>query len=488
MPSRTTSVSPSAVHSSRNASSASASSSILSAIVSQPRRSVTSGVPGGAHSVPSRSQMRRATCSSCARLTSSASGASVSGGRSASIAAGRWVTIASRLRSMPSSSLAIGTRNASMPSRSSLSVTSSRSMPASRRASRSAVGSSAAVAPVTSPCWRAAISVGSGIVLTVSRPRQPVDVERLRVLRVLDAGRGPQRALDRGAGVAQGGEALALEHVLERAVGGARVGEPRAAREVGAAGGLEALVDLGVDARDEERRDRVAVERLALLVPALHRVHERLHHPLVGGDREEQRDVDVQPLVERLLDRRDARVGGRDLDHHVGAIDQAPVLARLLERALGVVGEPRRDLERHVAVLGARLVVDRTQHVARELHVLDRHPAVDLACAEPLAGERLELGVVVRRAEDRLLEDRRIRRHAAQRVLLDHAPELARVDRAAPDLVEPHARPGRGQRGEALVDLLHAHGLALPSPFWPGARRRCSGADASATSASDRDW
>ena len=60
-----------------------------------------------------------------------------------------------------------------MASRSSLSVTSSRSMPASRSASRSAVGSSAAVAPVTSPCWRAAISVGSGMVFTVSGPTSP---------------------------------------------------------------------------------------------------------------------------------------------------------------------------------------------------------------------------------------------------------------------------------------------------------------------------
>src|SRR5436190_1650141 len=108
MPSSTASVSPSARHSATNASSASASSSILSAIVSQPRRLVTSGVPSGAHSVPSCCQIRRATSSSAARRTRSASGVSSSGGRSASLPAGRPVGTALRLRSMPPSSLFIG--------------------------------------------------------------------------------------------------------------------------------------------------------------------------------------------------------------------------------------------------------------------------------------------------------------------------------------------------------------------------------------------
>ncbi len=289
------------------------------------------------------------------------------------------------------------------------------------------------------------------------RADQAVDVQRLRVLRVLDAGGGPQRPLDRGAGLAQLREALALEDALEGEVGGAGVGEPGAAGEVGAAERLQALVDLGVHARDEERGDRVAVERLALLVAALRRAHERLHHALVGLDREQQRDVDVEALVERLLDRRDPRVGGGDLDHHVGAVDELPVLARLLERALRVVGEPRRDLERDVAVLAARLVVDGAQHVAGGLDVAHGHAAVDLAGAQALARQRLELGVVVGRAEDRLLEDRRVGGHAAQRVLLDHALELAALDHAAAELVEPDAGPRLGERGEALVDVCDAH-------------------------------
>jgi hypothetical protein len=230
-----------------------------------------------------------------------------------------------------------------------------------------------------------------------------------------------------------------------------------------AAGGLEPLVDLGVDARDEERGDGVAVERLALRVAALHRVEERLHHALVVRDREQQRDVDVEALVERLLDRGDPGVGGRDLDHHVGPVDQLPVLAGLLERALGVMGEPRAR-PRATRSRPCRRSRRRPGAARRsELDVLDRHPAVDLARAQAFAGERGELLVVVGRAEDRLLEDRRIRGHAAERVLLHHALELAGLDRASPDLIEPDAGPGRGQRGKALVDLLDAHGLrSLP--------------------------
>ena len=320
---------------------------------SQPRRSVTSGVPAGAHSVPSRCQMRWTTSSSAARLIVAATACSSSAGRSASIAAGRPVTIASRLDSIPSSSLSIGTTNASMPSRSSLSVTSSRSIPASRSASRSArrvVGGRRAgdVAVARGGGERRQRHRVHGV-----RPDEAVDVHRLRVGGVLDAGRRPQRALHRAPASRSAANRSPSNTSLEREVGGAGVGEPGAAREIAAAERLEPLVDLGVDARDEERRDRVAVERLALGVAALHRAEERLHHALVVGDREQQRDVDVHALVQRLLDRRDPLVGGGDLDHQVRAVDEVPVHAGLLERALGVVREARRDLERDVAVVAA---------------------------------------------------------------------------------------------------------------------------------------
>ena len=145
----------------------------MPAIVSQPSRSASSGVPGGAHSVPSLVQMRWTTSSSAALRNRAAIGCSDSSVRSAPNDGGRLVTIASRLASIPVSSLFIGTMKASMPSRSSWSVTSSRSIPAAASASRSGPGSVSAVAPVTSPSPAAASSVGSGIVLTVSGPTSP---------------------------------------------------------------------------------------------------------------------------------------------------------------------------------------------------------------------------------------------------------------------------------------------------------------------------
>ena len=49
-------------------------------------------------------------------------------------------------------------------------------------------------------------------------------------------------------------------------------------------------------------------------LPALHRRQEGVHHAAVPGDAEQQRHVDVHPLVERLLDGRQA--DGLPLDRH----------------------------------------------------------------------------------------------------------------------------------------------------------------------------
>ena len=80
---------------------------------------------------------------------------------------------------------------------------------------------------------------------------------------------------------------------------------------------------------------------------------------------------------------------------------------------------------------------------------------------EEQVAQLADLLVVVLRAEDRLLEDRRVRGHAAQRVLAHEPLQLTARDQAALDLVEPDARAGRGQRGEPLVRLRpDAHAVA----------------------------
>ena len=86
---------------------------------------------------------------------------------------GRPVTIASRLRSIPSSSLFIGTTKASMPVAQQL-VGDVVEVDAGL-AQRLEVGGRVVGRGLllTSPSRAAAVSVGSGIVLTVSRPTRP---------------------------------------------------------------------------------------------------------------------------------------------------------------------------------------------------------------------------------------------------------------------------------------------------------------------------
>ncbi len=133
--------------------------------------------------------------------------------------------------------------------------------------------------------------------------------------------------------------------------------------------------------------------------------------------------------IESSIAGRPSSVPG-DLDHHVGAVDPAPELARLLRawrRCRGPAPAPpraRRSRRRR------RLVPDRAQHVARQLDVVDRDVVVDLdARPVPSPASSRDLLVVVVGAEDRLLEDRRVRGDAAQRVLAHQALELAALIR-----------------------------------------------------------
>jgi hypothetical protein len=233
---------------------------------------------------------------------------------------------------------------------------------------------------------------------------------------------------------------------------------------------LESLVDLRVDARDEERRDRVHVERLALLVAALEPADVGLRHLLVLLDLEQQRDVDVQALVGHLLDRRQTLVGAGDLDHQVGPVDAPPVLARLLHRALRVERDVGIDLERDVAVVAVGLVVDRAQHVGGVLDVLDRDRLVDGAGVGPLVRQLLDLLVVVLGAEDRLLEDRGIGGLAAQGLLAHESLEFAAARHRSPDLIQPDARPRGGDRRKPFVHRrFGCHVSSLRG--WPEVRR-----------------
>jgi hypothetical protein len=98
--------------------------------------------------------------------------------------------------------------------------------------------------------------------------------------------------------------------------------------------GPEHLVGPGVDARDEERRDRGdGVDGLPAPRASLEAGDVRVDHLLVARDGEQQRDVDVHAARGELLDRGDPGLGRGDLDHHIGPCEPAPEVDRLLDRA-----------------------------------------------------------------------------------------------------------------------------------------------------------
>src|SRR5262249_32266036 len=65
--------------------------------------------------------------------------------------------------------------------------------------------------------------------------------------------------------------------------------------------------------------------------------------------------------------------------------------------------------------------------------------------------------VVVVAATDRLVEDRRVRRQAGHRIVVDVALDRAVVEQAARDVVEPEALP------RLMQNLRCSHALALPA-------------------------
>ena len=129
--------------------------------------------------------------------------------------------------------------------------------------------------------------------------------------------------------------------------------------------GVELLVHERVDAGHEETGDaRQAGDVLALREPLHEGGEVRLGDERVRRAREEQRDVDVDPLDEELPDGRRRLRGGRDLDEDVLASERVPEAPGLFQGRLRVVGHDRGDLEAHVAVAARGALVDRADVAA----------------------------------------------------------------------------------------------------------------------------
>ena len=298
---------------------------------------------------------------------------------------------------------------------------------------------------------------------------QLLHIERVGVGLVLHAGAGPQQALRHRAGGGQRLPALAAGQLDIVLVGQLGIGDGDLAAQalevlhIGAAdlhAVVDLLVDLAVDAADEEAGDAgdpadVAALRLEVFQPG----DERLGHVLVGLLAEQQGHVDVHALADQRLDCGRAFGRAGHLDHQVVAPDQLPQPARLGDRVLGAQRQIGRDFERDVAVHLVGRVVDRAQQVGRVLDVLDGERLVDgLRVQVALGRQLLEARVVVGAVAHRLLEDRRVGRHALQPVALDQGLQAAILEELALNEVEPRRLAELLERLQRVGRLgLHVH-------------------------------
>jgi hypothetical protein len=216
---------------------------------------------------------------------------------------------------------------------------------------------------------------------------------------------------------------FAAEHLLVRLEGQPRVRDRRLAPHrlgLRRADLLQALVDLGVHARDEERGDGADARQVdARTAGPLHAVEEGVHDLAVAVEGEDERHVDADALGQALADRRKARLGGGDLDEQVRPVDQPPQAAGLRDRPLGLVREPGIDLDGHPAVHAVGRLVHRAQHVAGPPHVVRRDVARRPVHGDAAQRQVVHLRVVQLALGDRLLEDRRIGRDADDEQVAD---------------------------------------------------------------------
>jgi hypothetical protein len=220
---------------------------------------------------------------------------------------------------------------------------------------------------------------------------------------------------------------------------------------------LEELVDRGVDAADENRVHRPnSIDGFLLGDAALQTFDVRARGFFVPVDREDQGDVDVEPFVDALFDRRQTLFGAGNLDHHVRTADARPKVLRHRDRALRVVSQQRRDLQADEAVVAARLLEHAGERVARVLDVGNGEIPKECLGILLRADQLAKLIVVVAPGTDRFFEDRRVAGHASQ-TLIDQSLQLARGEHAATNVIEPYALPG-------LEQLLQLVAHVDPSP------------------------
>ena len=203
---------------------------------------------------------------------------------------------------------------------------------------------------------------------------------------------------------------------------------------------LEPLVGLGIDPGDEEARDR---EHLARVASGGDEPLEATEIGLGNGgialEREDQRHIDRDTLGDAVLDRTEPGLGSRDLDVEVRPIDLIVEAKRLLEGAFALVRECRVNLERHPPVDPRRALPDRAHQIASATDVVHREREEDLGRVVGPRRELAQLGVVEVAIGECFLEDRRVGRHADDRVVGHETGEHSGMKHLSREGVDPDA-------------------------------------------------
>ena len=284
------------------------------------------------------------------------------------------------------------------------------------------------------------------------------DVAGVVVLGVLDAGGRPQRSL---LGRALGGQRrppVPGEGLLVGLVGQPGVGDRGLAPEClrfGRADRLESLVNLGVHPGDEERGDGVDLAQVVAGLGGLFQAGQvGVHDGLVPVEGEDQGDVDADALGDDGGDRGQPGQGGRDLDQHVGSVDDLVQFGGLVDGGLGFVGQARVDLDGDAAVDVAGGLVDAGEQVAGVAYVVGGGLPDGVVDGGASGGQVVELLLVGGAVGEGGLEDRRVGGDPADVPGVDQLLQVAGLQALAGQVVQPQGHPLTGQIGQRVGGVL----------------------------------
>ena len=246
----------------------------------------------------------------------------------------------------------------------------------------------------------------------------------------------------------QASPALGGEHFLEDLVGEACVGQTGLALELKgvAADSLQAAVNLGVHAGDEEGRDRVdGGQVLAVLQRLLQAEHVGVDDLAVAGQGENQGHVHADACSQGLSDGAQTFLGCGDLDHDVFAAHALVELTRHLCGALGVACQAGVNLDGDAAVKTVGGLVDGFEHVAGVAHVVAGCGEDGFLDVGTGSGQLTHLLGVGGTLGERTGEDGGVGGHADHVVGLDELGEVAAGQALAGEVVKPDGDTGVGK-------------------------------------------